>query len=200
MPLEHVDVLILGAGLSGIGAAHQLRAHFPDKTFVILESRDRLGGTWDLFRYPGVRSDSDMHTLGYRFRPWTKAKAIADGPAILEYLRETAQEAGLDGSIRCNTRVVRAGWSSADACWTVDAERTVDGRTETVQFRCDFLFCCSGYYRYDQGYLPHFEGTERFRGRIIHPQHWPQDLDYTDQRVVVIGSGATAVTLVPAMA
>ena len=200
MPLEHVDVLIIGAGLSGIGAGHQLQATFPEKTYAILESRDRLGGTWDLFRYPGVRSDSDMHTLGFRFRPWTKAKAIADGPSILGYLQETARENGVEQRIRYGHRVIRAEWSTADARWTVEAERLVEGHAETVRLTCGFLFSCSGYYRYDQGYAPHFEGAERFRGQIVHPQHWPEDLDYAGKRVVVIGSGATAVTLVPAMA
>ena len=200
MSLEHVDVLIIGAGLSGIGAGHQLTEKFPDKSFAILESRERLGGTWDLFRYPGVRSDSDMHTLGYRFRPWTKAKSIADGPSILEYLRETARANGVEQKIRFGHRVVGIDWSSEDSRWTVEAVHTVDGRSETVRLTCGFLFSASGYYRYDQGYSPSFPGTERFRGRIVHPQHWPEDLDYAGKRVVVIGSGATAVTLVPAMA
>jgi monooxygenase len=200
MPPEHVDVLIIGAGLSGIGAGHQLQTTFPGKTYAILESRDRLGGTWDLFRYPGVRSDSDMNTLGYRFRPWTKAKAIADGPSILEYLDETAREQGVEKKIRYGHRVVRVQWSSAAASWTVEAVRTADGRSETVRMTCSFLFCASGYYRYDEGYTPHFEGLEHFRGRVVHPQHWPEDLDYDGKRVVVIGSGATAVTLVPALA
>ncbi|HEX4061320.1 MAG TPA: NAD(P)/FAD-dependent oxidoreductase [Streptosporangiaceae bacterium] len=193
---EHVDVLIIGAGLSGIGAAHHLQARFPGKSYLILESRDAIGGTWDLFRYPGVRSDSDMHTLGYRFRPWTSRQAIADGPAILSYVRDTAAQAGINRHIRFGHRVTGAAWSTADARWTVEA--TGPGG-EPVTFTCGFLYSCSGYYRYDQGYLPHFEGTDRFRGQIIHPQHWPDDLDYSGQRVVVIGSGATAVTLVPAM-
>jgi monooxygenase len=197
---DDVDVLIIGAGLSGIGAAHQLAARFPQKTFTILESRDRLGGTWDLFRYPGVRSDSDMHTLGYRFRPWTKAKSIADGPSILEYLQDTARENGVEQHIRYGHRVVSAEWSSEDARWTVEAVREVGGRAETVRISCGFLFSCSGYYRYDQGFSPEFPGAERFAGKIVHPQHWPEDLDYSGKRVVVIGSGATAVTLVPAMA
>jgi monooxygenase len=195
---EHVDVLIVGAGLSGIGAACHLRERCPDKSFTILESRDAIGGTWDLFRYPGIRSDSDMFTLGYSFRPWEDAKAIADGPAILRYVRETARDHGVDREIRFHHRVLRADWSSDDARWTVEAERTDTGAA--VRFTCDFLFTCTGYYRYDEGYTPPFEGTERFRGQIVHPQHWPEDLDYSDKRVVVIGSGATAVTLVPAMA
>ncbi len=199
-PVERVDLLVIGAGLSGIGAGHQFASAFPGKSFAILESRDRLGGTWDLFRYPGIRSDSDMHTLGYRWRPWTKAKSIADGPSILSYLQETARENGVLERIRFGHRVQRADWSSADARWTVEAERTVDGRTETVRFSCRFLFSGAGYYRYDEGYTPHFEGRERFRGHIVHPQHWPEDLDYAGKRVVVVGSGATAVTLVPALA
>ncbi|MGK5534032.1 flavin-containing monooxygenase [Streptomyces sp. URMC 129] len=195
---EHVDVLIVGAGLSGIGAACHLRRENPGKTFVILEARDAIGGTWDLFRYPGIRSDSDMFTLGYRFRPWTDRKSIADGPAILAYVRDTAREYGVDRAVRHGHRVVRADWSSEDARWTVTAERTDTG--ETVEFTCGFLFTCSGYYRYDQGYTPGFPGTDRFAGRIVHPQHWPADLDYRGKRVVIIGSGATAVTLAPSMA
>jgi monooxygenase len=193
---EHTDVLIVGAGLSGIGAAHHLQARFPRKSYLILESRDAIGGTWDLFRYPGVRSDSDMHTLGYRFRPWTQSKAIADGPSILSYVRDTAAQAGIDKHIRFGHRVMNAAWSTADARWTVEAVRD-DG--EQVTFTCGFLYCCSGYYRYDQGYLPQFEGLDQFQGQVIHPQHWPADLDYSGKRVVVIGSGATAVTLVPAL-
>jgi cation diffusion facilitator CzcD-associated flavoprotein CzcO len=195
---DHVDVLIVGAGLSGIGAAHHLQQRCPGKTYAILEARDRIGGTWDLFRYPGIRSDSDMYTLGYSFRPWTEAKAIADGPAILEYVRDTAREGGIEPHIRFNHRVMRAEWSTADARWTVEATR---GDTqETVRMTAGFVFMCSGYYRYDEGYTPEFEGTERFAGQIVHPQKWPEDLDYAGKRVVVIGSGATAVTLVPAMA
>jgi monooxygenase len=198
MRSEHVDVAIVGAGLSGIAAGCHLRAKCPEKTFAILEARDAIGGTWDLFRYPGVRSDSDMYTLGFRFRPWPDAKAIADGRDIRSYVRETASEHGIDPNIRFHHRVVRAEWSSADARWTVEAQRTDTG--ETVRLTCGFLFACTGYYRYDEGYTPHFEGTERFAGRIVHPQRWTEDIDYAGQRVVVIGSGATAVTLVPAMA
>lgn len=198
MSIEHVDVLIVGAGLSGIGAACHLQASCPDKTYAILESRDAIGGTWDLFRYPGVRSDSDMFTLGYSFRPWTEAKAIADGESILRYVRDTAREHGVEQRIRFHHRVVRAEWSSADARWIVQAQRSDTG--ETVRISCGFLFVCSGYYRYDQGYRPDFPGADRFAGRIVDPQHWPADLDHTGQRVVVIGSGATAVTLVPSMA
>jgi cation diffusion facilitator CzcD-associated flavoprotein CzcO len=196
--MEHLDVLIVGAGLSGIGAGCHLRADCPGRSFAILEARDRSGGTWDLFRYPGIRSDSDMFTLGYSFKPWTEAKAIADGPNILRYIRETAREHGVEQAIRYNRRVVHAAWSSADARWTVDVERTDTGATE--QLSCDFLFGCTGYYRYDEGYTPEFRGTDRFEGRIVHPQHWPEDLDYAGKRVIVIGSGATAVTLIPAMA
>jgi cation diffusion facilitator CzcD-associated flavoprotein CzcO len=194
--MEHVDVLIVGAGLSGIGAAHHLQDELPGKTYAILEARDASGGTWDLFRYPGVRSDSDMHTLGYRFRPWVDRKAIADGPAILSYVRATASDAGIDRHIRYGHKVVRAEWSTPRARWTVHAEHA----GEEVVIEADFLFCCGGYYNYDAGFTPQFEGIERFAGTVVHPQFWPEDLDYAGKRVVVIGSGATAVTLVPAMA
>jgi cation diffusion facilitator CzcD-associated flavoprotein CzcO len=193
--VTHFDVLIVGAGLSGIGAAHQLQAAFPRRTYAILEGRDAIGGTWDLFRYPGVRSDSDMHTLGYRFKPWTAAKSIADGPSILRYVRDTAHEAGIDRHIRFGHRVVRASWSTEAARWTVEAVH--DG--QPVTFTASLLYLCCGYYRYDAGHQPTFPGIEDFAGTVIHPQHWPEDLDYTGKRVVVIGSGATAVTLVPAM-
>jgi cation diffusion facilitator CzcD-associated flavoprotein CzcO len=196
MSCEHVDVLIVGAGLSGIGAAHHLQTDCPGKTYAILESRERIGGTWDLFRYPGIRSDSDMYTLGYSFRPWTEAKAIADGPDILRYVRQTAADGEIDRHIRFNHRVVRAEWSSEQARWTVEATHG----DQTVRITCGFLLTCTGYYRYDEGYTPDFPGTDSYRGQIIHPQHWPEDLDYAGKRVVVIGSGATAVTLVPAMA
>ena len=195
---DHVDVLIVGAGLSGVGAACHLQAKCPGKSFTILEARDAIGGTWDLFRYPGIRSDSDMFTLGYSFRPWEEAKAIADGPSIRSYIRETARDHGIEGHIRFGHRVVRAEWSSAEARWTVEAERTDGGGS--VELTCDFLFSCTGYYDYAQGYAPEFPGVGRFGGTLVHPQHWPEDLDYTGKRVVVIGSGATAVTLVPAMA
>jgi monooxygenase len=198
MTPDHVDVLIVGAGLSGVGAGYHLQAECPGRTYAILEARDAIGGTWDLFRYPGIRSDSDMYTLGYRFRPWEDAKAIADGPSILRYVRDTAAEHGIDRHIRFGHRVVRAAWSTGEARWTVDAQRTDTG--ETVQLTCGFLFMCSGYYRYDEGYTPALPGAERFGGRLVHPQHWPEDLDHRGQRVVVIGSGATAVTIVPAMA
>lgn len=197
MQPEHRDVLIVGAGLSGIGAAYHLQQRCPGKTYAILEARDAIGGTWDLFRYPGIRSDSDMHTLGYRFRPWVDAKSIADGPSILRYIRDTAREAGIEERIRFRHRVVSASWSSEEARWTVEVER---GEGEAVTMTCDFLLVCSGYYRYDRGYKPEFPGEERFQGELVHPQHWPEGLDYDGKRVVVIGSGATAVTLVPAMA
>jgi monooxygenase len=195
---EHLDVLIVGAGLSGIGAAWHLQDRCPGKSYAILEARGDLGGTWDLFRYPGIRSDSDMHTLGYRFKPWTASNSITDGPSILEYVRQTARENGIEETIRFQHRVVAAEWSSEEARWTVEAERADSG--ERVTLTCDFLWSCSGYYRYDEGYTPEFEGVDRFPGPVIHPQHWPEDLDYEGRRVVVIGSGATAVTLVPAMA
>ncbi|MFE3258568.1 flavin-containing monooxygenase [Nocardia sp. NPDC059091] len=192
---EHVDVLIVGAGLSGIDAAYHLQRAFPWRTYAILEMREASGGTWDLFRYPGIRSDSDMFTLGYRFRPWLGEKAIADGDSILEYVRNTAVENGIDSHIRYRHRVVRAEWSSADNRWTVTADH--DGRSVTMT--ANFLFSCSGYYRYDEGYTPDFTGTERFPGPVIHPQHWPAHVDVEGKRVVIIGSGATAVTLGPAL-
>jgi monooxygenase len=198
MPSEHLDVLIVGAGLSGIAAAYYLQTRCPRKRYAILESRDAIGGTWELFRYPGVRSDSDMYTLGYSFRPWREAKAIADGPAILAYIRETAHAYGIDRQIRFGQRVVGAAWSSAGARWTVTVER--GPQREPIHLTCSFLFMCSGYYEYAQGYTPEWPGMEQFGGRIVHPQHWPADLDYAGKRVVVIGSGATAVTLAPALA
>ncbi|MEV6558941.1 NAD(P)/FAD-dependent oxidoreductase [Nocardia sp. NPDC051756] len=194
---EHIDVLIVGAGLSGIGAAYQLQRAFPRRTYAILEGRAALGGTWDLFRYPGIRSDSDMYTLGYRFKPWLGEKSIADGDTILDYVRETAAENGIDRHIRFQHRVLRAEWSSADNRWTVTAERTDTG--ETVTLTAGFLFSCSGYYRYDEPYVPEFAGADRFTGPVVHPQFWPADLDYANKKVVVIGSGATAVTLGPAL-
>jgi monooxygenase len=196
--LEHVDVLIVGAGLSGVGAAYHLQHRCPGKTYAILEARDSIGGTWDLFRYPGIRSDSDMYTLGYSFRPWEEAKSIADGPSILHYVQDTARRHGIEERIRFGHRVIRAEWSTPDARWTVEAQHGDSG--ETVRISCAFLFMCSGYYRYDEGFTPDFAGTERFGGQIVHPQNWPQDIDYAGKRVVVIGSGATAVTLVPALA
>ena len=198
MATEHLDVLIVGAGLSGIGAGYHMQTNCPGKRYAILEARGAIGGTWDLFRYPGIRSDSDMYTLGYAFRPWKEAKSIADGPSILNYVRDTAREFGIDRHIRFNQRVKRARWSSDTARWTVEIEQTDSG--ETSRLSCNFLFMCSGYYRYEQGFTPEFAGTGQFQGRLIHPQKWPQDLDYAGKRVIVIGSGATAVTLVPAMA
>ena len=196
MAKEHVDVLIVGAGLSGIGAAYHLQQKCPGKTFAILEGRDAIGGTWDLFRYPGIRSDSDMYTLGYSFKPWTEEKAIAAGPTILNYIRQTARDNNIEPHIRFNHKVRRASWSSKDARWTVEAER--DGQPVTLT--CNFLFQCSGYYDYEQGYTPKFAGVDSFKGQVVHPQKWTEDIDYKDKRVVVIGSGATAVTLVPEMA
>ncbi|PZG22421.1 FAD-containing monooxygenase EthA [Micromonospora craterilacus] len=198
MPSDHVDVLIVGAGLSGIGAACHLRRSCPDKTYAVLEAREAVGGTWDLFRYPGIRSDSDMFTLGYSFQPWTEPKAIADGATIRDYLRRTADQHDVTRHIRFRHRVVRAEWDGRQARWTVHAHR--DDTAEPVVLTCTFLFACTGYYRYEAGHTPQFSGQERFTGRIVHPQHWPADLDHTGQRVVVIGSGATAVTLVPALA
>jgi cation diffusion facilitator CzcD-associated flavoprotein CzcO len=191
----HVDVLIVGAGLSGIGAAYYLQKFCPQRRLLILEGRESIGGTWDLFRYPGVRSDSDMYTLGFGFRPWRDRKTIADGPSILNYIRETAQQYAIDRKIRFGHRVVKADWHSAEAGWTVEALH--DGVPLT--FTCNFLYLCTGYYDYDHGYTPEWAGSERFQGQIVHPQHWPADLDYRDKQVIVIGSGATAVTLVPAM-
>jgi monooxygenase len=197
MALEHFDVLIVGAGLSGVGAAVHLHVRCEAKRYAILETRASMGGTWDLFRYPGVRSDSDMHTLGYSFKPWTQAKAIADGPSILDYVKATAAEYGVDEHIRYDHRVVAAAWSSADALWTVEAQRDSG---ERVKFTCNFLYMCAGYYSSAEGHTPEFAGLDAFKGRIVHPQAWPADLDYAGKRVVVIGSGATAMTLVPAMA
>ena len=197
-PVEHVDVLIVGAGLSGIGAAHHIQTSCPWATYAIFESRESIGGTWDLFKYPGLRSDSDMHTLGYSFRPWTGEKTIADGASILQYIKDTAAEDGSDQKIRFNHRIVRTEWSTDDARWTVTAERTDTG--ETVELTCGFVFSCSGYYRYDRGYLPDFAGMDRFQGTIVHPQAWPEDLQYAGKKVVVVGSGATAITLIPSLA
>jgi len=196
MASEHFDVLVVGAGLSGVGAGYWVQKLCPNKSYAIIEARARKGGTWDLFRYPGIRSDSDMFTLGYSFKPWTDPKAIADGPSILRYIDETAREYGVDQKIRYSQRMVSASWSSADARWTVDVE-TAAGR---ASYTCGFLYMCSGYYRYDRGYLPDFPGMADYRGALVHPQAWPESLDYAGKRVVVIGSGATAMTLVPEMA
>lgn len=193
---EHLDVLIIGAGISGIGAAYHLQTRCPNKTYALLEGRPQLGGTWDLFRYPGIRSDSDMHTMGFSFKPWTGEKALADGASILAYLQETVAENRIDENIRYGHQVVSAYWSSDDKLWSIEAK--ADG--ETKKFTCSFIFSCTGYYDYDKGYTPEFEGSDDFEGEIVHPQKWPEDLDYAGKRVVVIGSGATAVTLVPAMA
>jgi monooxygenase len=194
---EHFDVLIVGAGLSGIGAGWHLQNSAPGRSYVILEAREAIGGTWDLFRYPGIRSDSDMYTLGYAFKPWTEAKAIADGPSILKYVRETARDFGIDKHIRYGHQVTSAAWSSEDACWTVEARR---GDGEGVRITANFVFLCGGYYSYEDGYTPDFPGAARFKGQVVHPQKWPETLDYAGKRVVVIGSGATAMTLVPEMA
>lgn len=195
---DHVDVLIIGAGLSGIGAAANLRREHPRRSFVVLEAREAMGGTWDLFRYPGIRSDSDMFTLGYRSRPWTEAKAIADGDSILRYIQDTARDTGVDQHVRYRRRVTAIDWDSATARWTASVHHDGTGATETVT--ADFIHSCTGYYRYDQGYTPDLPGTDRFAGTLVHPQHWPEDLDVTGRRFVVIGSGATAVTLVPSLA
>jgi cation diffusion facilitator CzcD-associated flavoprotein CzcO len=198
MAVEHRDVIIVGAGLSGVGAGVHLHERCPGKSYLILEGRPSMGGTWDLFRYPGIRSDSDMHTLGYRFKPWRAAKAIADGPSILAYVKETAAEYGVDRHIRYQHLATKAVWSSEDAAWTVEALRKDTG--DTVRFTCNFLFMCAGYYSYRHGYTPEFEGIESFKGTVVHPQQWPEDLAYAGKKVVVVGSGATAMTLVPAMA
>ncbi|SOB87716.1 Predicted flavoprotein CzcO associated with the cation diffusion facilitator CzcD [Sphingomonas guangdongensis] len=195
---EHLDVLIVGAGLSGIGAAYHLQTLCPDRSYAVPEARAASGGTWDLFRYPGIRSDSDMHTLGYRFQPWREARAIADGPSILRYIRDTAVEHGIDAHIRYHHRVVAAAWESSTARWTVTVERGPDRARVTLT--CGFLYLCPGYYDYERGHAPTFPGQERFAGRIIHPQFWPKDLDVGGKRVIVIGSGATAVSLVPELA
>lgn len=193
----HFDVIVVGAGISGIGAACHLAEKCPTKRFAIFEGRASVGGTWDLFRYPGIRSDSDMHTLGFSFKPWVSEKAIADGPAIMDYLRETVREHGIADKIRFGHRVKRASWSTDRAEWTLDVA-TAEGETRT--YTCQFLFMCAGYYNYEQGHAPSFKGAEKFKGRIVHPQFWTDDIEYRDKDVVVIGSGATAVTLVPAMA
>ncbi|BBZ30920.1 FAD-containing monooxygenase EthA [Mycolicibacterium madagascariense] len=192
---EHLDVLIVGAGISGISAAWHLQNRSPSKTYAILERRENMGGTWDLFKYPGIRSDSDMFTLGFRFKPWTSAKSIADGPSILNYIKEAAAENGIDQKIRYRHQVTAAEWSDADNHWIV----TVDTGTEEKTLTCSFLFATTGYYNYDQGYSPTFPGAEDFAGTIVHPQHWPEDLDYTGKKIVVIGSGATAITLIPSL-
>ena len=193
---EYLDVIIVGAGLSGIGAARHLKAHCPGKTFTILEGRDAIGGTWDLFRYPGVRSDSDMYTLGYNFKPWTERQVIADGHRIRRYIEDAAREGDIEQHVRFGRQVVKAEWDSATASWTLDVRHRSG---ETTQLRCHWLMMCSGYYNYEEGHTPDFTGRESFKGQVIHPQFWPESLDYAGKRVVVIGSGATAITLVPAM-
>jgi len=193
---EHFDVVIVGAGLSGIGAARHLKAQCPGKTFAILEGRDTIGGTWDLFRYPGIRSDSDMYTLGYNFKPWTEKQVIADGHRIRNYIQETAQENDLQRHIRFGSKVVSSDWSSDTATWTLTVEKKSG---ETVQVTCNWLMMCSGYYNYEEGFTPEFKGRDDFKGQVIHPQFWPENLDYSGKRVVVIGSGATAITLIPSM-
>ena len=197
MDSKDVDVVIIGAGLSGIGAACHLTTRNPTKRYMVLEARDTLGGTWDLFRYPGIRSDSDMHTLGYSFKPWGQQKAIADGQDILSYIRETAIEYRVDQHVRYGHKVETASWDSETARWNLIVLR--EGK-QSLFVNCNFLYCCAGYYRYDGGHMPEFVGIENFHGKLIHAQKWPEDLDYSDKRVVVIGSGATAITIVPAMA
>jgi monooxygenase len=198
MQAEHFDVLILGAGISGIGAACHLTRKCPGKRYAILERRNAIGGTWDLFRYPGIRSDSDMYTFGFNFRPWTEPKVLADGPSIRKYVRETAEQYGVDRHIRFGIKVTTAAWSSEDGYWTLTAQREEGG--EPLRFTCNFLMGCTGYYNYDAGYQPEFPGQKAFKGQLIHPQHWPENLEYQGKRIVVIGSGATAITLVPSMA
>ena len=198
MNAPHFDVLIIGAGLSGIGTACHLQAALPHKTIAVLERRERMGGTWDLFRYPGVRSDSDMYTFGFKFRPWMDVKVLADGPSIQQYIADTAAEFGIDEKIHYGLKVLTAEWSSPESRWTVTALHEATG--ETLTYTCNYLISCTGYYNHDAGYLPTFPGVDRFKGRCIHPQFWPEDLDYAGKKVVVIGSGATAVTLIPAMA
>ena len=198
MSSEHVDVLVVGAGISGISAAHHLQTQCPEKSFLILEGRNSIGGTWDLFKYPGIRSDSDMYTLGFSFRPWRDPKAIADGPSIMSYLHGAVEDDGLHDKIRFGRKVVKARWSSQEAQWELTVLNTLNQREETLT--CGFVHMCTGYYNYEQGHRPAFPGEKNFKGPVIHPQFWPEDLDYDNKKVVVIGSGATAVTLVPAMA
>jgi monooxygenase len=197
-PIEHLDVLVVGAGISGIDAGYRLQTEIPETNFAILEAREQIGGTWDLFRYPGIRSDSDMYTLGFPFRPWTSDRSIVDGTSIREYVQETARMFGIDQKIRYQHKMVAANWSTPEERWIVDVERTDTGARS--QISCSFLFMCSGYYSYDKGYMPEFPGTEKYRGQLVHPQFWDEDAEYEGKRVIVIGSGATAVTLVPALA
>ncbi|MEV0062019.1 NAD(P)/FAD-dependent oxidoreductase [Nocardia sp. NPDC050718] len=198
---EEFDIVIIGAGISGIGAARYVTKAFPTKRVVVLEGRDNIGGTWDLFRYPGIRSDSDLHTFGFEFKPWKDRAAIADAPLIRDYLRETVHENGLEQLIRFRHRVTSADWSTTEAAWTLRVR--IDNGTDSVthqQIKANWVFAATGYYRYDEGFTPHFEGRDDFGGDILHPQHWPEDYDYAGKKVVVIGSGATAITLVPSMA
>ena len=196
--MNNYDVVIVGAGISGIGAAYNIQKSCPTKSFTIFEGRENIGGTWDLFKYPGIRSDSDMHTMGFRFKPWTDPKTIADGPSILEYLNEAADENNLREKIQFKTKVKTAQWDSNSACWRLGIEKDESGVIQDVS--CSILYLCGGYYNYDQGYLPEFDGYEDFEGTLVHPQKWPEDLDYENKKVIVIGSGATAVTIVPSMA
>lgn len=198
MSIDHTDVVIIGAGLSGIGAAFHLTEKCPNRSYLILESRAEIGGTWDLFRYPGIRSDSDMHTLGYSFKPWNSAKAIADGPSILKYVRETAQENRIKEKIQFNSKLVSANWDSGTSRWLLDVARSYT--KQRSQISCNFLYMCAGYYSYEQAHDPKFPSMDAFKGKIVHPQFWPEDLNYENKKIVVIGSGATAVTLVPSMA
>ena len=201
MAAEHFDVVIIGAGLSGIDAAYHLQKFCPNKSYVIFEQRERIGGTWDLFRYPGIRSDSDMLTMSYSFRPWTKPKTIAPGEDIRDYITETAHESGIDSHIRFRHKIQSAAWSTPEAHWEITGVEQRPGGVESgFKLTCNFLLSCAGYYRYSSGYLPDFPGIDQFQGRVIHPQAWPADLDYTGKRVVIIGSGATTVTLVPSLA
>lgn len=200
MATEHLDVLIIGAGLSGIGTAYHLQKLCPEKSWAIVESRAAIGGTWDIHRYPGVRSDSEMYTYGYNFKPWTDSQVIADGHKIVEYIRETARENGIDQKIRFGVKVISADWSDETAQWTVEMEQTVDGKKKKVKLTCNFLLSCAGYYSYAGGYTPDFPGREDFKGPVVHPQEWPEALDYSGKKVVIIGSGATAITLLPVMA
>lgn len=192
------DVIVVGAGLSGIGAAYHLQTECPNKSFTVLEARSRIGGTWDLFKYPGIRSDSDMYTLGFPFNPWQNPKAIADGPAILQYINDTAQKFGIDKKIRFNHKVTDSSWSDSDKLWTLKIAGN-DQLPEQMLY-CKFLFMCSGYYDYEKGYTPEFSGIELYKGPIVHPQKWDSTIEYDNKNVVIIGSGATAITLVPEMA
>ena len=198
MEMKHLDVVVVGAGISGIGAAYNLQKTCPQKSFTILEGRENIGGTWDLFKYPGIRSDSDMHTMGFRFKPWTDPKTIADGPSIIRYLKEAVEENNLGEKIQFRKKVISASWNTNDALWTLEIENISNNTTEFMS--CNILYLCGGYYNYDEGYTPEFKGWDDFEGKIIHPQKWPENLDYSNKKVVVIGSGATAVTIIPSMA